>query len=60
MPDPGDYVLLLNVVNQSPVTAPMIRYWMNRDPELAKVYSCVERGWPCDLNKDVILIANRS
>ena len=43
-PDPGDYILLLNVVNQSPVTASKIRYWTNKDPELDKVYSCVEHG----------------
>ena len=55
MSDPGDYALLLNVVNQSPVTASKIRYWTNRDLELAKVYSYVERGWPCELNKDVNL-----
>ena len=54
-PDPGDYILLLNVVNQSPVTASKIRYWTNRDPELGKVYSCVERGWPRKLNKNVNL-----
>ena len=54
-PDPGNYVLLLNVVNLSPVTSSKIRYWMNRDPELAKVYSYVECGWPCELNKDVNL-----
>ena len=53
--DPGDYVMLLNVVNQSPVTVSKIRYWTNRDPKLAKLYSYVERDWPCELDKDVNL-----
>ena len=51
-PVPGYYVLLLMVVNRSPVTASKISYWTKRDPELAKVYSYVERGWSCELNKD--------
>ena len=44
VPLPGELVLLLDHLNDSPVTASDICVWTWRDPTLAKVV--VQRGWP--------------
>ena len=46
VPLPGELVLLLDHLNDSPVTATDICVWTRRDPTLAKVVEFVQRGWP--------------
>ena len=45
IPVPGDTVMLLETLQESPVTAKLIRTWTNRDPTLSKVRDLVKRGW---------------
>ena len=46
IPMPADTVFLLEKLNDTPVTANMIKRWTNQDPVLAKVKHCVLKGWP--------------
>ena len=45
VPTPGDTVLLLEMLNSSPVTAQKIKQWTDRDPLLSGVRECVRNGW---------------
>ena len=45
IPVPRDTVILLETLQESPVTAKLIRTWTNRDPTLLKVRDLVKRGW---------------
>lgn len=42
---PGELVLLLERLQNSPVKAADIKTWTNRDPILARVRTMVQRGW---------------
>ena len=43
---PPELVLLMEHLDDSPVTAHHIRVWTRRDPALSKVLQYVQRGWP--------------
>ena len=43
---PPELVLLMDHLDDSPVTARHIQTWTRRDPVLSKVMHYVERGWP--------------
>ena len=45
VPTPGDTVLLLEMLNSSPVTVQNIKQWTDRDPLLSRVQECVCNGW---------------
>ena len=48
-PEPGETVLLMELVETMPVTAKQIRQWSGSNPVLARVKDCVQKGWP-DVN----------
>ena len=43
---PPELVLLMEHLDESPVTAKHIRVWTRRDQVLSKIQQFVERGWP--------------
>lgn len=49
VPMPADTGFLLEQLNDTPVTANMIKKWTNQDPVLAKVKNFVLKGWPSSL-----------
>lgn len=50
---PPELVLLMDHLDESPVTAQHIRVWTRRDPILSKVMQYVERGWPSICGKSL-------
>ena len=50
---PPELVLLLEHLEESPVTVQHIRVWTRRDPELSKVLQFIERGWPPNGDKSL-------
>ena len=44
--DPPELVLLLEYLDDSPVTAAQIESWTRRDPSLALVVQMLQQGWP--------------
>ena len=44
--DPPELVLLLEHLDDSPVTAVQIESWTRRDPSLAPVMQALQQGWP--------------
>ena len=49
IPMPADTVFLLEKLNDTPVTANMIKRWTNQDPVLAKEKHCVLKEWPASV-----------
>ncbi|KAJ8023976.1 hypothetical protein HOLleu_36568 [Holothuria leucospilota] len=45
VPIPGDVIMLLEYISNSPITARDIKTWTRRDPVLSKVYYFVQNGW---------------
>ena len=43
---PPELVLLMEHLEDSPVTADHIRVWTRRDPSLSSVVQCLRQGWP--------------
>ena len=43
---PPELVLLMEHLEDSPVTADQIRVWTRRDPSLSSVVQCLRQGWP--------------
>ena len=50
---PPELVLLMEHLDESPVTAKHIQVWTRRDPVLSKVQQFVERGWPQNPDKSL-------
>ena len=50
VPTPAELVLLVEHLNDSPVTACQVKTWTSQDPTLATVMQYVKQGWPekCD------------
>ena len=46
VPMPAETVLLLETLDESPVSSVDIQTWTRRDPALSRVLHYVERGWP--------------
>ena len=59
MPLPGELVLLLDHLKDSPVTATDIRVWTRKDPTLSKVVEFVQRGWPNSTEEKLKLFFSR-
>ena len=45
-PAPAEYVQLIQMLDDSPITSGDIRNWTQRDPVLSRVQRCVLTGWP--------------
>ena len=45
VPTPEDIILIISAIEESPVCASDIRWWMAKDPILSKVLCYVTRGW---------------
>ena len=52
IPMTGDINFLLEHLNNTPVTANMIKRWTNQDPVLAKVRNLVLQGWPASVTDE--------
>lgn len=50
---PPELVLLMDHLEDSPVTACHIAVWTRRDPVLSKVLTYVEQGWPNEYDKSL-------
>ena len=51
---PPELVLLMDHLDESPVTARHIQVWTRRDPVLSKVIQFVEQGWPSTCDKSLL------
>ena len=45
VPLPGEMVLLFEALDSTPIRAPQIREWVDKDPVLSRVRDNVRRGW---------------
>jgi hypothetical protein len=52
-PMPGELVLLLEVLENSPVTSLMIKNWTNQDPLLSRIVDMVVHGW-CNTEEETM------
>ena len=59
VPVPPELVLLMQHLQQLPVTADHIRLWTRRDPVLAKVFQFVQHGWPNRVDPELAPFASR-
>ena len=60
VPLPGETVLLLQCLQQTPVTASRIKVWTDKDPLLLQVRNFVLNGWPNSaVDKDLQPYFNR-
>ena len=50
---PPELVLLIEHLNNSPVTADQVRSWTRRDPLLAPVVQFLQQGWPSQVDTDL-------
>ena len=50
VPVPGNINLVLQHLNNTPVTATEIKTWTDKDPLLSKVQQFMMTGWPVDDN----------
>ena len=46
IPQPGDIVLLMDILDNSPITSTMIKNMTTKDPDLLKVIDYIQKGWP--------------
>ena len=53
VPLPGESVLLLQNLQESPVTATQIRAWTDKDPVLSQVRNFVLHGWPTSVGEEL-------
>ena len=55
--NPTELVLLMNVIEESPITAVNIREWTKRDPTLSKVHF-LQFGWPDKISPELKVFYN--
>ena len=55
-----ELVLLLQHLDESPITVNDIRKWTKRDPLLAQVLQFVEQGWPHKFDSSLASYSSRS
>ena len=55
-----EFVLLLQQLDESPVTVNDILKWTKRDPLLAQVLQFVEQGWPHKFDSSLAPYSSRS
>ena len=53
VPLPGETVLLLQCLQQSPITATQIKLWTDKDPLLLQVRNFVSNGWPYSVSEEI-------
>ena len=46
LPIPGEIHMLMDVLQTTPTDATKIKHWNSRDPDLSKVLTYVQSGWP--------------
>ncbi len=46
-PVPGETILLIELLENTPVRAEEIKKWTRRSPVLARVLNFIRQGWPC-------------
>ena len=51
--NPTELVLLMNVLEESAITAVNIREWTKRDPILSKVHHFLQFGWPDKISPEL-------
>ena len=56
---PPELVLLMEHLDDSPVTAHHIRVWTRRDPALSKVLQYVQHGWPSSYDEALAAYSSR-
>ena len=52
VPTPAETILLLEAINESPISSTEIATWTRRDPVLSRVLAFIEKGWPNELEHD--------
>lgn len=60
IPMPADTGFLLEHLNDTPVTANMIKRWTNQDPVVARVRNLVLQGWSSSLTTAIETYAHIS
>ena len=56
-PTPGENILVMDMFNQSPVTADMVAQWTKKDPVLARVERLVAQGWSSNPQSELLAYA---
>ena len=46
IPVPTELVLLMEYLEEDPITARDIREWVQKDPKLVSIVQCIQNGWP--------------
>ena len=59
VPIPAELVLLVDQLNDSPVTAWQVQRWTGRDPILSTVVNYVRHGWPVECEEEFKPYFNR-
>ena len=53
IPDPAEWVLLIEGLKDSPISSAQIRTWTRRDSLSSQVLWCVQQGWPTVVNEEL-------
>ena len=53
VPLPGESVLLLQYLQESPITSAQVRVWTNKDSILSQVRNFVYNGWPMSVGEEL-------
>ena len=59
IPDPAEWVLLIEGLKDSPISSAQIRTWTRRDSLLSQVLRCVQQGWPTVVTEELKPYWNR-
>ena len=51
---PPEFVLMVEKLDDAPITAAQIAAWTRRDPLLADVFRYIQNGWPASANKALL------
>ena len=52
IPLPGELVLLMDSLQDSPVSAVKIKKWTDHDPLVSRIWKCILQGWPDLVEED--------
>lgn len=50
---PPETIMLLDLLDQTPITAALIKKWTRHDPNLSKVVQYTQEGWPNETTEDI-------